>query len=333
MSNLVVAALFLLGTHFGISSTHLRAQLIAAAGERTYLALYSLISFVAIAWLVVAWRFSPYDELWPPTTALRLIPILVMPLALLLLVSGLSQPNPTAVGASPDPDTTEPARGILRVTRHPVMWGFALWALSHILPNGDLASLLFFGTFAVLALVGTRLIDHKRMRRAEPGWGVFMQATSNLPFQAILEHRQQFRPREIGLARVAAALALYVLLILVHPWLFGAPSSASGNGEPYDDAPGSLMRHPEAGSAAPAAFRSFSSRLRWLRLRARGRRASRRQRDRALSPGGGSLRPYLGKNGWRPCARPTWPASYLETPSPQRACRNRARSGTNPDFR
>ena len=48
MSNLVVAALFLLGTHFGISSTHLREQLISAAGERAYLALYSLISFVAI---------------------------------------------------------------------------------------------------------------------------------------------------------------------------------------------------------------------------------------------------------------------------------------------
>ena len=57
---------------------------------------------------------------------------------------------------------------------------------------------MFFGTFVALALVGTRLIDLKRTRRAEPGWGVFMQATSNLPFQAILEHRQRFRPREIG---------------------------------------------------------------------------------------------------------------------------------------
>jgi uncharacterized membrane protein len=111
---------------------------------------------------------------------------------------------------------------MLRVTRHPVMWGIFLWAVVHLLANGDMASVLFFGTFATLAMVGTHVIDLKRTRRNEPGWGVFMQATSNVPFLAIAERRQRFRPREIGLTRVAAALALYVLLIVIHPWLFGA---------------------------------------------------------------------------------------------------------------
>jgi uncharacterized membrane protein len=222
MSNLVVAALFLLGTHFGISSSQLRAQLVAAIGERAYLGLYSLVAFVGIAWLAVAWRYAPWVELWVASPGLRHLAIAVMPLALLLLVSGLTQNNPTAVGAAPDPDATEPARGMLRVTRHPLMWGVALWAIVHLMANGDLASLLFFGTFAALALIGTHMIDAKRTRRNEPGWGVFMQATSNVPFLAIIERRQRFRPREIGLTRVAAALALYVLLIVVHPWLFGA---------------------------------------------------------------------------------------------------------------
>lgn len=228
MSNLLVAAVFLLGTHFGIASTPLREQLVAAAGEPLYRLLYSLIAFAAIAWLVNAWRGAPLVELWNAGPALRHLPILAMPFALLLVVCAVSQPNPTAVGQGPDPDRPEPARGMLRVTRHPMMWGVALWALSHLLANGDLASLIFFGSFAALALVGGVLIDAKRSHRNEPGWGVFLQATSHVPFAAILERRQRLALREIGLARIVVALALYVILIVAHPWLFGVPALPSG---------------------------------------------------------------------------------------------------------
>ena len=223
MDNLIVAAIVLLGTHFGLSSTQLRPQLVASVGEPVFRILYSAITLVAIAWMVVAWRAAPVVELWSAGPALRHLPLLVMPLALLLAVCGVSQPNPTAIGAAPDPDATEPATGILRVTRHPLMWAFGLWGLVHMLANGDLASLLFFGTFAVLALAGTVLIDHKRTRRNEPGWGVFLQATSNLPLAAIVERRQRLVPREIGPTRVIVAVALYVVLILLHPLLFGVP--------------------------------------------------------------------------------------------------------------
>lgn len=224
MSNLLVAALFLLGTHLGIASTQLRAQLVAAVGERAYRALYSLIALVAVVWLVVAWRAAPWVQLWPTGGVLRDVPIVVMPLALLLLVCGVSQPNPTAAGQAPDPDATDPARGILRVTRHPVMWAIALWALAHLVANGDLASVVFFATFALLALVGARMIDAKRSHRNEPGWGVFLQATSGVPLLAILERRQRLALGEIGLARLVVALGLYVLLLVAHPWLFGVPA-------------------------------------------------------------------------------------------------------------
>lgn len=221
MSNLLIAALFLVGTHLGIASTQLRPQLVASIGERPYRLLYSLIALVAIAWLVHAWKAAPLVPLWTPGPGLRHLPLLVMPLACLLLVCALSQRNPTALGQGPDPDSAEPARGIVRVTRHPMMWAVALWAIVHVLANGDLASLLFFGAFAVLALAGTVLIDARRTLERPPGWGVFLQRTSNLPLQAILERRQRLVPGEIGLARLAAALALYVVLIWLHPWLFG----------------------------------------------------------------------------------------------------------------
>ncbi len=221
MENLVVAALFFVGTHLGVSSSSLRPALVGRLGERAYLALYSLLSLLAIVWLVSAWNAAPQVELWTPGAGLRHLTVALMPLAFLLVVAGLSAPNPTAVGQRPDPDAREPATGILRVTRHPFLWGVGLWAALHTLANGDLASLVFFGGFAALAIAGTFLIDAKRTRAGTQGWGVFLQRTSNVPFVAVLQRRQRLSLREIGLARAALALALYVAVLWAHPLLFG----------------------------------------------------------------------------------------------------------------
>ncbi|MDX6750001.1 NnrU family protein [Geminicoccaceae bacterium 1502E] len=221
MNDLLVATLFLIGTHFGLASRPLREQLVSTLGEGLYRILYSLVAVLALVWLVVAWRSAPWIPLWEPGPALRHVPLLVMPLALLLVITALSAPNPTAVGQRPDADAAEPARGMLRVTRHPLLWGVALWAAAHMLANGDLAAVLFFGAFLVLALAGTVVIDARRSRANPPGWGVFLQRTSNLPFAAILDKRQRLVASEIGLARLAAALALFLVLVLLHPFLFG----------------------------------------------------------------------------------------------------------------
>ena len=224
MNDIVVAALFFIGTHIGIAATPLRGELIERVGERIYRLLFSLVSVVGLVWLIIAYRYAPavplaYGGLW-----LRGLPLLLMPIAFLLLVTALSQPNPTAVGQNPDPDAPEPARGMLRVTRHPLMWGIALWAIGHLLANLDLASVVFFGAFAVLALGGALSLDQRRSREMAPGWGVFVQRTSFLPFAAIAEGRQRFVWSEIGWARLGVALLLYVLLIVLHPWLFGVPA-------------------------------------------------------------------------------------------------------------
>lgn len=221
MLNLTIAALFMIGTHFGIASTPLRTELAQRLGERGYRALYSLLAVVALVWLIMAWRAAPIVPLWFPGTGLRHLALALMPLAFLLVVCAVTAPNPTVVGQKPDPDAAAPATGIIRITRHPFMWGVGLWALLHILVNGDQAALLFFGAFAVLALGGTVLIDARRTRENAPGWGVFLQATSNLPFAAIVQRRQRLVLSEIGLWRVALALGLYVVLFWLHPYLFG----------------------------------------------------------------------------------------------------------------
>jgi uncharacterized membrane protein len=222
MGELIVAAVFLLATHYGISSTPLRAWLVARLGERAYLGLYSVIALGAIVWVIVAYAQAPHVELWPTTRGLAWVPLIVMPFALVLVVSGLSAPNPTAVGT---PDTfgqAEPVQGILRVTRHPFMWSVGLWAGAHIIANGDLAGLILFATFGALALIGTLAIDRKLAARRGADWQRFAAASSNLPLAAILAGRQRLVLAEIGWWRVALALVLYAVLLAAHPWLFGA---------------------------------------------------------------------------------------------------------------
>jgi uncharacterized membrane protein len=107
------------------------------------------------------------------------------------------------------------------------MWGVALWAAAHIAANGDLASVLLFASLAALALLGTLLIDRKYAARRGADWERFAAATSNLPFAAIASGRQRFVFGEIGWWRVALTLAVYALLLALHPWLFGgAPLAA-----------------------------------------------------------------------------------------------------------
>lgn len=226
MIQLGLALVALYVTHYGISSTRLRERLVARLGEGPYRGVYSLIAALIFVWLVLAYRNAPYQELWPPMPWLVILAHLGMLLAAILLIGGLSTPNPTAVAGQHALERPKPAMGVLRITRHPVMWAIGLWGIAHVLANGDLAAVLLFGGLAGLALIGTILLDRKYERRAGEAYRRFERATSAVPFAAILQGRQRLVLGEIGWARVGGALLLFAILYAVHPWLFGvAPTS------------------------------------------------------------------------------------------------------------
>ncbi len=87
---------------------------------------------------------------------------------------------------------------------------------------GDLASLVFFGGFLALAAVGTVLMDARKASTLGQDWQRFAAVTSNVPFGAIVNGRNRFRFREISWKRVGAGLALYLVLLAAHPYLFGS---------------------------------------------------------------------------------------------------------------
>jgi uncharacterized membrane protein len=219
IAHLALATLVFLATHF-VSSTPLRGSLVEAMGERAFVGAYSLVSFVTIGWMVWAYLRAPYQPLWQ-VPGVKLWPLVVMPFALVLVAAGVMTRNPSAVGQAAALKEGDPARGILRVTRHPVMWGIALWAAVHLAARGDVASLVFFGGFLVLALAGTALIDARKNDTLGEEWARFAAVTSNVPFSAIVEGRNRFSAGEIGAKRVLAGLAAYGIVLAAHPWLFG----------------------------------------------------------------------------------------------------------------
>jgi len=219
ITHLALATAVFLVTHF-VASTPLRGALVESLGETRYLGAYSAISFLTLAWMVWAYLYAPVEPLWQ-VTGLKLWPLWGMPFSLILVASALMTRNPTMVKQQALLKAEEPARGVLRVTRHPLMWGIALWAGVHLLARGDAASFIFFGGFVVLALAGTALIDARKADTLGEDWVRFALASSNVPFWAIIEGRNRFRFEEIGWKRVFAGLALYALLLLLHPFLFG----------------------------------------------------------------------------------------------------------------
>jgi uncharacterized membrane protein len=221
MLYLVAAAVFLPVSHYGLSSTRLRDVLARRLGERGYLGLYSLVAIAAFVWLVSAYRAAPFEMLWPTPEPLKLAVLPVVLVAFLLVVVGVTTPNPTTVGAETLLGNPDVVRGILRVTRNPFLWGASLWALAHVVVGGDVASVLLFGSIAILGLVGTMLLEAKKRRRHGAEWRAFAAVTSNVPFQAILEGRQRLVWSELGWWRVALAVALFGLVLWGHRWAFG----------------------------------------------------------------------------------------------------------------
>ena len=224
MIQLYIAATVFVAMHVLIAGTALRGRLVGRLGEGPYMGLFSLASVASLVWLGLAFAgargHAGDTELWGITPPLRHTALGLVFLGFLLIVPGLLTPNPTSVAQQGVLDSDDPARGIVRVTRHPFLWGVAIWACAHMLSNGDLASLVLFGSLLVLALVGPPSIDHKRALAFGERWAAFRDKTSAVPFAAILQGRQKFVFSEVAW-KLGLAVAVYAAVIVAHPYLFG----------------------------------------------------------------------------------------------------------------
>lgn len=218
---LILAALLWIAVHVGIAGTSLRGVVVARLGEGGFRGAFSLLSLVSIVLLVMAWRAAETNPLWFAPGWLRWVLAFAMLPAFILFVASVAKPNPTAVGG--DRRLGAEPRGIQRITRHPMLWSFALWAAIHMIGNGDTAALVFFGAFLVTALAGMPSIDAKLAARAPEAWAKLAAATSIAPFGAILAGRNRLALGEIGWVTPVIGLLAWAAILHLHPRLFGVP--------------------------------------------------------------------------------------------------------------
>jgi uncharacterized membrane protein len=220
---LVIAAGAFIGLHFLLASPPLRPALVGALGEKAFAGAYSALMIALLTWYGFAFGAAPFVMLWPTPRWAVWLPAIVVAFSVFLLVCANSQFNPIKVQGAFAAADRPAAPGILAVTRHPTMWGIGLWALSHIPANGDLAALILFGGLAFLALAGTLALDAKYRARDPQGFARLAAASSNVPFIALVQGRAKLNFAEIGWARVAIAVVIYLALGGLHRWIAGVP--------------------------------------------------------------------------------------------------------------
>ena len=217
---LALAAFLWFAIHAFVAGSELRWLLARRLGEAGFRGFFSLLSVASLLFLIHAYRKASFYPLWFAPKPIHWLPLLTMPLVLLLIVGAFSVPNPTAAGAEQILERTDAARGVLRITRHPFLWGVALWSGAHLLVAGHVAAILFFGSLCVTALRGTSSIDDKRRRTNKAEFARYSEVTSNVPLAAIVQGKNRLAWSELWVPALIAMLLMAVILRL-HLRAFG----------------------------------------------------------------------------------------------------------------
>lgn len=188
-----------------------RPWLVARLGARGFGIAYSVLSLALLAWLIGAAVRAPYLPLWFPPLWGPWAVLAAMTAACLLLALALGRPIPLSFGGARNGAFDPQRPGAAGLVRHPVLAALALWAFAHLVPNGDLAHVILFGSLGGFALAGMALIDRRRRREAGAAeWARLAALTRAGRGRGLLLPLRLL----IGLAAVPA-------LVWLHPWIAG----------------------------------------------------------------------------------------------------------------
>ncbi|ABG31319.1 NnrU family protein [Roseobacter denitrificans] len=193
-----------------------KKRLVRHLGAKGFTTAYSALSLCILALLIWAAGQAPFVLLWAEAAWHRPAILVGMLAACLILAASIGQPNPFSFGGR-DNDAFDPTDcGIIGYMRHPLLSVLALWALLHVLANGDLAHVLLFGTLGLFAYVGPRIIDARNRRdMGAEAWEALVGET-----------RRQRRirvPSPAMMLRLGAGVILYLVLVFLHPVVIGVP--------------------------------------------------------------------------------------------------------------
>ena len=150
---MILGLVLFFGVHTLTTQREVRARVIASSGEGGYKIGYSLVS--ALGLVLIVWGFAHYRatgmwEIWTPPTALKHLAVALMLPAVILVVASY-------------------IRGRIYTTlKHPMLAGVKLWAAAHLLANGDLGSIILFGSFLGWAVFDRNSLKHRPDAGAPP---------------------------------------------------------------------------------------------------------------------------------------------------------------------
>ena len=210
LAGLLLSSIAFVGLHF-LMSHPLRAPLVATLGERAFQGVYSVQSLLTFGLMIYFYRAIEREPpIWVAVGWVWVVASLFMWLGSILLVGSFLR-NPALPGARLERGA-KPS-GVFAITRHPMMWGFAIWAAVHLAVIGTPKALVFDGAILFLAIVGSMGQDSKKAKLMGERFHEWSAQTAFVPFG-----RGVAWP---GLTAFAGGTLLFLVATFFHPMPVG----------------------------------------------------------------------------------------------------------------
>ena len=224
MTQLIIAMIAFVGTHF-LMSHPLRATMVKAIGAGGFRIAYSLVAVVTFIWIIRAFGRAPIsDPLWPVGNGLLAVASALMLFGSILFAGSWFGNPALPYRPKAKEHAAAPARGAFAITRHPMMWSFAIWALVHLLVSPQPRVVVLTLGIAFMALVGSYGQDHKKKLLMGDAWADWTSRTSFMIFGNQLTRRTGWSTALPGWTAVIAGTAIWLIATWAHP-ILGAPAA------------------------------------------------------------------------------------------------------------
>ena len=205
---LVAASMLFVGSHF-LMSHPLRAILVSRFGANGFMAVYSVVSLITFVWMIIAFGRAPKaDGLWPVGDIVWIVASMLTLIAAVLLAGSFIR-NPSLPGV-PSALAAQTPSGVFKATRHPMMWGFALWGVGHILVAPRIDNFIFAGSLVFLALAGSKAQEIKKRGLMGGQWAQWLRRTHFFVRPAAL--------LRAGIGPWVAGILIWTIATWAHPF-------------------------------------------------------------------------------------------------------------------
>ncbi len=180
MTLLIVGLIVFIGIHLVPAIPSLKNSIVSALSLKAYKSLFAIVSLIGLVLIIVGKMKAEFVSVYTPMNGAKHIAMTLMLIAFILLPAAHMKGN------------------IKRFTRHPMLWGIVCWSAAHLLANGDLASVIMFGSLGLYSIIAMIAANARGTQKQ----------TEKLPVKK-------------DLIVFAAGFTTYVLVLILHPYLFG----------------------------------------------------------------------------------------------------------------